>query len=551
MSLFFENFQEYARHYLYILTKSGEKIRFTLNDCQKYLWHKLHEQQKKELPVRAIVLKPRQVGISTFCSGFIYHRTIHNPYVKSCTIAHDLESSSNIFDMSKRFYDFTPALFRPMQRYSNKKELVFENPNEKERDVNPGLLSQMIIETAGKKTAGRSATIHNLHISELALWPDAKETFVGLTQSVPKEGYSVILIESTAKGMSGNGRFYYELCQEAMNLENDFEFIFIPWSLHKEYCMSSKDMIITAEEAELQKIYKWSADQIAWRRWKIRNDFKGDEVLFRQEYPACPEEAFILTGRPVFNQDDLVKRIKWLSRKHERRGDLDSSGAFVESAGGNLLVFEPPNAKLSYVVGADVAEGIEGGDYSTAFVMDKNFRQVAQFKGHIDPDLFGKYLVALGRQYNNALLAPEVNNHGHATLAAIKNLNYSNIYKLEIFDDMLNKMTTKLGWRTTVKTKMAMLDEFRAVIRDNSLKIRDPELFKEMLTLQIEENGDIELTGKDLIVSAAIAVQSIKQVPMDQKYVAKRIIGPQYSSQTAFQTRMRKMKSKPQDRFYD
>lgn len=179
-----------------------------------------------------------------------------------------------------------------------------------------------------------------------------------------------------------------------------------------------------------------------------------------------------------------------------------------------VRIYETPKADRKYALGADVAEGVESGDFSTAFVIDSDLNQVASFHGHIDPDLFGKLLCKLGKHYNNAILALEINNHGHATMAKIKDLNYPNIYYRMVLDELTNDMTQKLGWQTNVKTKMLMLDDFVAAWRDNHIRIKDADLLREMLTITIMPTGDIELTGKDRLVSACIALQAIKQLTL-------------------------------------
>jgi hypothetical protein len=176
-----------------------------------------------------------------------------------------------------------------------------------------------------------------------------------------------------------------------------------------------------------------------------------------------------------------------------------------------VKIFEEPDPTKVYAIGADVAEGLEHGDFSTAFVVDKQMNQVASFCGHLDPDLLGGLLCRLGKMYNNALLAPEINNHGHATLAAIKNGNYRTIYYRLVKEELGDDYTKKFGWHTNVKTKSLMLDEFVAAYRDKTIRIRDPELYKEMLSITIEPNGDVKLNGKDRVVSACIALQAIKQ----------------------------------------
>ena len=191
-----------------------------------------------------------------------------------------------------------------------------------------------------------------------------------------------------------------------------------------------------------------------------------------------------------------------------------------EREDGRLKIYHEPKDGL-YSIGADVAEGLEGGDYSTAFVLDKDLRQCAQWKGRIDPDEFGNLLCRLGEYYNNALLAVEKNNHGHATMAAIKNKNYTNVYSETIKEQHSEGYTKKIGWHTNAKTKMLMLDEFVGAVRDDSIELNDLELIKEMGRLNVEPNGDVVLNSMDLVVSACIALQAIKQVHGDN-YSASR-----------------------------
>ena len=188
----------------------------------------------------------------------------------------------------------------------------------------------------------------------------------------------------------------------------------------------------------------------------------------------------------------------------------------TEDSRGRLKIFHNPNPSHTYAIGADVALGIDGGDYSTAFVIDKDLRQCASWHGHIDPDLFGKMLCRLGEHYNKALLAPEVNNMGHTTLSKIKELGYGNLYTRFIEDERADKRTKKLGWQTNTKTKMDMLNGLVSAYRDGLIEVNDLDLLKEMLTLTIDPDGDVNLNGKDRVVSACIALEAIKQAQSDK-----------------------------------
>ena len=177
----------------------------------------------------------------------------------------------------------------------------------------------------------------------------------------------------------------------------------------------------------------------------------------------------------------------------------------------NVKIYKEPNPNEVYAIGADVAEGLETGDFSSAFVINKELEQVASYHGHCDPDLFGRFLCRLGQHYNSALLAPEVNNHGFTTLSVIKNAQYPHVYFRMVKEEMSDAYTKKLGWNSNMKTKTKMLDDFVGAYRDHSIQINDVDLLREMLSVTIESDGGVNLNGKDRVVAAAIALQAINQ----------------------------------------
>lgn len=182
---------------------------------------------------------------------------------------------------------------------------------------------------------------------------------------------------------------------------------------------------------------------------------------------------------------------------------------------GRLCIFERPQEKRIYALGADVAEGIETGDFSTVCILNNDYEQVASWHGHIAPDLFGKLIYHIGKFYNNATAAVEVNNHGLTTITKIRDMEYPNIYSRTVKEERLDKYTKKLGWHTNSKTKAQMLDEFVAFYRDKTIMLRDIALLKEMLSLTIESDGNVNLNGKDRVVSVCIAIQALKQAYAD------------------------------------
>lgn len=187
---------------------------------------------------------------------------------------------------------------------------------------------------------------------------------------------------------------------------------------------------------------------------------------------------------------------------------------------GPLRIYKHPTPTEIFIIGADVAQGLEGGDASTAFVMDSNYNQCASYYSHIDVDVFACNLVRLAQYYNNALLAPEINGPGLAVINKIKELNYTFLYQREYFEKHEIDIQQRLGWLTTTKSKPLMIHGLIAAIRDNSIKINDIDLLRELATLVYEPDGNCVLNSKDRSVACMIALQAMKQAPLQLKYKA-------------------------------
>jgi hypothetical protein len=185
-----------------------------------------------------------------------------------------------------------------------------------------------------------------------------------------------------------------------------------------------------------------------------------------------------------------------------------------------VKIFIQPTKGKGYSLGADIALGLASGDNSTAVVVDCEYNICATFKGKIAPDLFGEFLCRLGHKYNDALITPEINNHGLLTLDRIKSRNYPNIYTRKVEEVRGEDLKDQIGWQTTVKSKNKMLGEFIAAFRDGSIKITDLDIIKEMSTLVIEDDGNVNLNGKDLVVATCLAIQGIPHVIVKGEFKA-------------------------------
>lgn len=304
------DFAHYASKCLKIRTKEGAVEQFELNKAQLYIHERLEEQKAKTGKVRAIVLKGRQQGCSTYIEGRLYHRVTHSFGVRAFILTHDQEATNNLFEMAQRYHEYCPVLVRPETTASNAKELNFG-----------ALDSGYKVGTAGNKAVGRSSTVQLFHGSEVAFWPHAEEHAKGILQAVPDLPGTEVILESTANGL---GNFYHQQWQKAERGETEYQAIFVPWFWQDEYQKKPpEDFKLTDDEKALQEQHKLSDAQIYWRRNKVAelsvNGIDGEKA-FKQEYPCTAAEAFQTTGEDSFITPDLVMAAR--KAKAEQYGAL-------------------------------------------------------------------------------------------------------------------------------------------------------------------------------------------------------------------------------------
>jgi hypothetical protein len=473
-----EDFPFYARHALKIRTKAGEIQPLELNPAQCLLQDAIDKQMAAEGKVRIIILKARQQGLSTAVGGWMYHQVSQRKAAKALVVAHKADSTQALFDMTKRYHEHCPEILKPHTKYSSRREITFD------------LLDSMYqVATAGGEGIARGETITHLHASELAFWQasSARENWNGLVQAVPEVPGTAIFIESTANGVSG---LFYETWKDACEGTNGYIPVFIPWFLDPDY----RDVVPltferSPEEQELVEKYGVDDEQLAWRRKKI---VQNGLDLFKQEYPAEPEEAFLTSGRPVFNPEQISKILSETAKEPIKRLALEGE-EWVPHPRGELACYLPHDEGETYYIGADVGMGVRGGDYSVAQVLDSKKRQVAVWRGQVHPDYYATTLLYLGRFFNDAHIIVENNNHGILTCHKLGvDLAYPYFYTEVQKDKITDRETVKLGFTTTVKTKPMVIDELRAAMREELLHVYDKVTLREMLTYIVNEAGKME-----------------------------------------------------------
>lgn len=489
----YTDFPYYANAALKIRTKQGDITPLKLNQAQEILDKAVQAQRDTEGKIRVIILKARQQGLSTYTGGYLYFSVSQQKARKAMVITHHADSTRALFDMTKRFHEHCPEILKPHTKYSSRRELSF--------DI---LDSSYVVATAGGDSVGRGETLTHVHASELAFWPksNADEIWNGLLQAVPNAPGTAVFVESTANGVSG---IFYDLWRGAVEGKNGFVPVFIPWYADPTYREPVPDKFErTPDEIELADLYDLDDEQLMFRRRKVAQN--GID-LFKQEYPSEPEEAFLTTGRPVFNLEKLQEQLKG-TRDVEERLALEGED-FVEHMRGELTTYRKHDPGEQYIIGADVAMGVSRGDYSVAQVLDSKKRQVATWRGQVHPDYFAEVLRALGFYFNEARIIVENNGHGILTCTRLgKDYAYPNFYTEVQVDKITDKETIKLGFSTTARTKPLIIDQLRASLRENELELNDKTTIREMLTYIVTDSGSMEAEPgcfDDCVMSLALA----------------------------------------------
>ena len=485
-----------------IVDKETKTVPFFLNEEQKDFEKLINQavidyKDGKRNSLLFIILKARQLGFTSYITARQLAYTITRSNFSGFTIADIADNARDIFqDKAKTPYDNLPDALKPSEKYNSRNELYFDKLNSKWR-----------VSTAENKNVGRSKTLNFCHMSEVAFWKNIRVIITGLGEALTKE--AIQIIETTANGYNE----FKTLWDEAVRGENDWQPIFYPWYGNPDYRhdfesqdkeLEFKANVINAKEGFFRKLKNMKAglkldwQQLYWYYLKYKK--LGANVS--QEHPSTPEEAFLHSGRPYFDLEILDNLLliadQYKPKKTER--------------GGQLVIFEEPVKNRHYIIGADVAEGLEDGDSSHACIFDaKTWKEMGFFHGTIEPNEFGDILTELAIRYNNAYIAPERNNHGHAVCAKIfKENKYKNIHVETKIEHKTDKKTTRYGWYTSEKSKYLMLDELNDAIKNDLITIKDIETLKELREVVINNDGKVFINGKDRVAAKAIAWQMRK-----------------------------------------
>jgi hypothetical protein len=448
---------------LKIRRKTGEVGMLNLNRAQR--------EYSRSCTQKNIVLKARQLGITTYVAARFFVQTITRPGTLTVQVAHSQESAESIFRIVQRFWENLPSDLRNgalVKSRSNVRQIVF-----------PFFDSEYRVETADDG-AGRGMTIHNLHCSEVSRWPRGLDTLASLRAAVVPGGE--VVLESTPNGASG--AFYAEW-QTAS--ETGYTQHFFPWwyeTCYREAMNAGDVQAWTPQEKELAEKHGLAAEQIAWRRQQ-RKTFRG---LAGQEYAEDAISCFLSSGECVFD-------LEAVERAAENAGESPLS-----QDNGRLMIWFPPQEGRQYIIGVDSAGGGADGDYACAEVIERTIGlQCAELRGHFPPLELARRVVELGRRYAHALLAVERNNHGYGVLAHLRNMEYENVFA----------SGGQLGWLTSAASRPAMIENMAAILSSSPELFYSSRLVEECRTFVRRSDGNAAAADgahDDCVMAMAIAL---------------------------------------------
>jgi hypothetical protein len=421
---------------------------------------------------RNIVLKARQMGLTTWAAARFFLKTITRPGTLTLEVAHTQEAAEEIFRIVHRFVDWLPQELRkgPLRTSrANVRQLVF-----------PELDAQYRVVSAGDRNAGRGLTLQNLHCSELARWPgNPAETLAGLRAAMAPG--AELIVESTPDGVGG---CFHEEWRKAG--ETGMVRHFFPWWMEPRYRTAAVDEnSLTHEERELRLRYGLDLKQIGYRR-QIRADFRG---LARQEYAEDEESCFRASGESVFELRAVEARLETVPDPVERRRN------------GELEVWLPPVKGKEYLVAVDPAGGGSEGDYSAAQVLEmETGLQCAEFAGHLGGLELARLVADLAAEYNRALVVVERNNHGSGVLAHLET---------GCRDVPIYRRDGQPGWLTTSLSRPAVLGRLDATLVEEPGRFMSKRLLGECRSFVRLPNGRIGAragTHDDRVMAMAIGL---------------------------------------------
>ncbi len=455
------------------ITAEAKRKPFTLWSEQQQLL-KLWNSSSNDL----VVLKPRQVGISTMvCALFFYTwYTAPGPTVLY-SLSHTQNSAKQLMSMYKGFYNSLPQALKRKLKVSNGSEMTLADTG-----------ASIRVATAGGEQGLRSFTANYIHMSELAFYKRPEDVKAQSWNALAPGGR--IVLESTAN--HEHDALWVEI-QKAKTGQANWDYIFFAWSLNPKYSINSTGVEFTTEELDYASKHSLTADQLYWRRKQIE---KLGMDKFQREYPMSLEEAYT-GGDNVFFAANLFSHVTTLPATPQ-----------------GTTIFEEPIPGIRYAIGVDTAAGV-GRDNSTIYVVsEQSMQPVYRFASNtIQPSSLADLIQVISNRYNNALTLVENNNHGGIVLERLRYLGFTKFYS--------NREGKE--WTTSERTKAQAFQHLRKLLFTETITTLDERVLAELKAFEISKTGTITYPEQleshgDSAIGLLLAYQCILRLPELPKY---------------------------------
>jgi hypothetical protein len=515
-----------------VVDKNQQTMPFFINEVQRDFLNRLNQAREdfdagRITDISLLVLKGRQQGFTTLVTAYQLSATILNRNFQGYTLADKSDNAEAIFQNKAKFpYAQLPDILQPTEKFNNRKQFLFEKIN-----------SSWAVDTA-TKDVGRSRTVNFFHGSECAFWKDG----IASIQAALGEAFTrncIKIYESTANGYND----FQKMWESGVHINCFFE-----WWRTKEYRFDFPSEEVRAEFlSEINQKNEWIHERLRWLRdekglcaeqlfWYFKK-YEGylDKDLIKQEYPCTPHEAFLLSGKNVFDTAAILKQIERVPRPikvgyfdYKYDGLHITDIKWINDRNGYIKIYRLPESPsiTEFCIGGDTAG--DGSDAFVGMVLDaKTGEQAAVLKHQFDADQYTKQMYCLGRYYRDALIGIEANFDSYPIME-LQRLGYPKQYTREAVDTYTGKTEKRFGFRTTSLTRPTAISRLVEIVREHTDTICDRETLEELLTIIRNEKGRIEAPEgghDDMMMALAIAHQIREQVVLPADVIN---VNPQY-----------------------
>lgn len=512
-----DDYELYAANFLKIRTKDADVVPFLWNRPQKMLAAAIRWQIEHDLFIRVVVLKARQVGISTWIQGFLFHRCHLRENRQALTLAHKADSAVKLFQMQQRFYNCLPTKgpLSAEKQHFTRREIAFKGSN-----------SSTQVEVVGE--SGRGFTAQYIHESEMAFYEDAPQTQTAVKHAVPRRPDSALFIESSPNGWGNEfHRGYTRAIKLKFEEQRDGHFkarqigpgksnyvaVFIAW-YDDPSCTASPwfgESDLDDDEKKLVEAYGVTLPQLAWRRQEIADECDGDVERFLQECASDDQSCFMRSGRSAFDAAGITYQLQACPPSEgaaptppEQEIEFDAAQKrinIIVRRKGRLIVFDEPVERHSYVVGLDPSEGDVGSDPTPLAVLDQmTMGYPAVWYGNAPPDIMTQHGINVCTYYRGAQFIWEANNHGGQVKDEVLRIGYPNLYYRQVSaDSVAMREGDKLGYMNSVRSRIDLVNTLRRYVREAPLRgwppIRDPRVVGQFQSFVWDEGRPVADPG--------------------------------------------------------